>query len=73
MTTSGVLSGSTTGPCRWAGRAGSAGTWALGGAVFYFFHLPLPWMMGAMTFTTIAAVSGVRIAISHDLAVLDAE
>lgn len=35
---------------------------ALGGAVFYFLHLPLPWMMGAMTFTTIAAVSGVRIA-----------
>lgn len=35
---------------------------AIGGTVFYFLHLPLPWMMGAMTFTTIAAVSGVNIA-----------
>ncbi|WP_374383736.1 AbrB family transcriptional regulator [Dongia sp.] len=33
-----------------------------GGGVFYLLHLPLPWMMGAMTFTTVAAVSGVRIA-----------
>ncbi|MBI2254015.1 MAG: AbrB family transcriptional regulator [Proteobacteria bacterium] len=35
---------------------------AIGGGAFYFLHLPLPWMMGAMTFTTVAAVSGIRIA-----------
>ena len=35
----------------------------IGGFVFYRLHLPLPWMMGAMTFTTVAAVSGVRIAL----------
>lgn len=34
-----------------------------GGYLFYLLNLPLPWMMGAMTFTTIAAVSGVRIAL----------
>ncbi len=39
------------------------GLGALGGTVFYILHLPLPWMMGAMTVTTIAAVSGLRIAI----------
>jgi len=36
---------------------------AVGGAVFYVAHLPLPWMMGAMTFTTVAAVAGVRISL----------
>jgi membrane AbrB-like protein len=36
---------------------------AVGGAVFYLAHLPLPWMMGAMTFTTVAAVAGVRISL----------
>ncbi|WP_374308840.1 AbrB family transcriptional regulator [Dongia sp.] len=36
---------------------------AVGGGVFYLLHLPLPWMMGAMTFTTVAAVAGVRIAL----------
>ncbi len=35
---------------------------AAGGTIFHFLHLPLPWMMGAMTFTTIAAVSRVPIA-----------
>ena len=35
----------------------------MGGGVFYLLHLPLPWMMGAMTFTTIAAVAGVRISL----------
>jgi membrane AbrB-like protein len=34
---------------------------AVGGGLFYLLHLPLPWMMGAMTVTTIAAVSGVRV------------
>ena len=34
-----------------------------GGALFYLLHLPLPWMLGAMATTTIAAISGVRIAL----------
>jgi uncharacterized membrane protein AbrB (regulator of aidB expression) len=34
-----------------------------GGALFYLLHLPLPWMLGAMAATTIAAISGVRIAL----------
>jgi membrane AbrB-like protein len=33
---------------------------ALGGIVFYFFNLPLAWMLGAMVFTTIAALAGLR-------------
>ncbi|TDQ80456.1 hypothetical protein A8950_2986 [Dongia mobilis] len=36
---------------------------AAGGFVFYLLHMPLPWMLGAMAFTTLAAVSGVRIAL----------
>jgi uncharacterized membrane protein AbrB (regulator of aidB expression) len=31
-----------------------------GGAVFAWLGLPLPWMLGAMTATTIAAMAGVR-------------
>ena len=31
---------------------------ALGGAVFYLLQLPLPWMLGAMSVVTIAAISG---------------
>lgn len=34
-----------------------------GGALFYLLHLPLPWMLGAMTATTIAAIAGVRVAL----------
>lgn len=34
-----------------------------GGALFYVLHLPLPWMLGAMAATTIAAISGVRLAL----------
>lgn len=34
-----------------------------GGALFYLLHLPLPWMLGAMAATTIAAMSGVRVAL----------
>ena len=34
-----------------------------GGAMFYLLHLPLPWMLGAMAATTIAAMSGVRVAL----------
>lgn len=34
-----------------------------GGALFYLLNLPLPWMLGAMAATTIAAISGVRVAL----------
>lgn len=36
---------------------------AIGGFVFYLLHMPLPWMLGAMAFTTVAAVSGLRISV----------
>ncbi|MBT5037369.1 MAG: AbrB family transcriptional regulator, partial [Rhodospirillaceae bacterium] len=35
---------------------------AAGGAVFYALNLPLPWMLGAMSFVTIAALSGAPVA-----------
>lgn len=35
----------------------------LGGALFFVLHLPLPWMLGAMTANTVAAMSGVRVAL----------
>ena len=35
---------------------------AVGGAVFYVLKLPLPWMLGAMSFVTIAALSGLPVA-----------
>ncbi|HEV8391031.1 MAG TPA: AbrB family transcriptional regulator [Dongiaceae bacterium] len=38
-----------------------------GGALFYLLHLPLPWMLGAMAATTIAAISGVRVALMPSL------
>ncbi len=38
-----------------------------GGAIFYFLRLPLPWMLGAMAATTIAAMSGVRVALMPTL------
>ncbi len=34
-----------------------------GGALFYLLNLPLPWLLGAMAATTIAAVSGVRVSL----------
>ena len=36
----------------------SIGLGAIGGAVFYYFNLPLAWMLGAMTVTTFAALAG---------------
>jgi uncharacterized protein len=33
----------------------------LGGAVFTYLTSPLPWMLGAMTFVTIAALTGVKV------------
>jgi uncharacterized protein len=38
-----------------------------GGAVFMLLDLPLSWMIGAMTMTTIASLCGLRIAIPHPL------
>jgi membrane AbrB-like protein len=38
-----------------------------GGALFYLLNLPLPWMLGAMAATTIAAVSGVRVSLMPSL------
>lgn len=35
---------------------------AIGGAVFFALNLPLPWMLGAMSFVTIAALSGAPVA-----------
>ncbi len=39
----------------------------MGGAVFDALNMPLPWMLGAMLFTSIAAVAGVRIAVPMPL------
>ena len=38
-----------------------------GGALFYLLNLPLPWMLGAMAATTVAAISGVRVALMPSL------
>jgi len=35
---------------------------AVGGYVFYVFHLPLPWMLGAMSLATFAALAGAPLA-----------
>ncbi|MBM3556255.1 MAG: AbrB family transcriptional regulator [Alphaproteobacteria bacterium] len=32
----------------------------IGGAVFLWLRMPLPWMLGAMTFTAVAALAGAR-------------
>jgi hypothetical protein len=32
-----------------------------GGAVFYALRLPLPWLLGALSFTTVAALAGMRL------------
>jgi membrane AbrB-like protein len=38
--------------------AGTLVIGAMGGALFFYFNMPLAWMMGAMVFTTIIALSG---------------
>jgi len=40
---------------------------AVGGTVFFYFNLPLAWMLGAMTFTTIAALSGAPVTLHMPL------
>ena len=31
-----------------------------GGAIFYYLHTPLPWMLGSLTASAIAAIAGAR-------------
>ena len=38
-----------------------------GGLCFFFTHLPLPWMIGAMVFTTVASACGLPLAFSFRL------
>lgn len=40
---------------------------AIGGAVFFYFNLPLAWMLGSMTFTTIAALAGAPVTLHMPL------
>lgn len=40
---------------------------AIGGAVFFYFNLPLAWMLGSMTFTTIAALCGAPVTLHMPL------
>lgn len=46
----------------WRALATAAVLGTVGGAVFKELGIPLPWMLGAMCFTTIAAVSGAKVA-----------
>ena len=39
----------------------------IGGAVFAYFQLPLPWMLGAMTFTTIASLAGLQMQVQRSI------
>ena len=39
----------------------------LGGAAFNAVHMPLPWMLGAMLFTSVAAVAGLPLAVPNGL------
>ncbi len=43
------------------------GIGAAGGALFNLLHLPLAWLMGAMLFTTAAAMAGVRLHVPRPL------
>jgi membrane AbrB-like protein len=45
--------------------ARAIGLGIVGGAIFAWLGLPLAWMLGAMAFTTVAAVSGVRVAVPN--------
>src|SRR3546814_14927226 len=40
---------------------------AVGGALFTWFHTPLPWMLGALAFTSVAAIGGARLYLPTDL------
>lgn len=43
---------------------------AVGGAVFTWLRLPLPWMMGAMCLTTASAIAGVKVRVPVPLRML---
>ncbi|MBL8584046.1 MAG: hypothetical protein JNL61_17705, partial [Rhizobiaceae bacterium] len=38
---------------------------AAGGAVFYWAHMPLPWLLGSMVATTVAAFCSVPVRAPH--------
>jgi hypothetical protein len=38
---------------------------AIGGGIFAWFGFPLAWMLGAMAFTTVAAIAGVRVKVPN--------
>ncbi|MDX1514762.1 MAG: AbrB family transcriptional regulator [Gammaproteobacteria bacterium] len=40
---------------------------AVGGAIFFYFQMPLAWMMGAMVICTIASLSGVKLQVPGTL------
>jgi membrane AbrB-like protein len=40
---------------------------ALGGAIFKYLTIPLPWMLGALCFTTSAAMGGIRVSVPRPL------
>jgi hypothetical protein len=46
----------------WRALATAVGLGTAGGALFKELGIPLPWMLGAMCFTTVAAVSGAKVA-----------
>ena len=45
----------------WRGLALALGLSVLGGIAFYYFSLPLPWMLGSAFLTTLAALLGVGV------------
>jgi membrane AbrB-like protein len=51
----------------WRALALALALGAAGGALFRWASIPLPWMLGAMTFNTIAAMAGARVAVPRDL------
>jgi membrane AbrB-like protein len=40
---------------------------AVGGAIFYYFRMPLAWMLGAMVICTVASLSGVKLKVPGTL------
>ncbi|MGE5548229.1 MAG: AbrB family transcriptional regulator [Solirubrobacterales bacterium] len=51
----------------WRSWALALGVGAAGGVLFNALHLPLPWMLGSMTACTVAALSGVPVAVPRHL------
>jgi len=59
------MSGGRASRCPALGLA--LGLGGAGGALFAALHLPLPWMLGSMVFTTLAAVGGLPVAVPRTL------